>query len=112
MAGTILISDKKGLAVSTIDFDYFAKQIEVPLTNLDQIIFDEVYSPYNEGGMTFITAEELSDISFGIFARAVKKAYLNSTTEERFIKYQELWDKLLKIVQDDERCDLNLKSSD
>ena len=112
MAGTILISDEKGLAVSTKDFDYFTKRIEVPLANLDQVLFDEVYAPYNEGGMTFISAEELGKKSFGIFSQAVKKAYFDSTKEECFVKYQELWDELIKIVQEDERCDLNMKSSD
>ena len=103
MAGAIFISKELRLPVSTSQFDYFVKHLEDAFLSDEQDIRKEVFRPFEEGGMDFITAEALDVGAFGKFCAAVSRAYQSARSKEAFPVYQPLWEDLQKRIRADIR---------
>jgi hypothetical protein len=103
MAGTILITEKEGLATSTVEFDYLVERIRHAFLPEDSEIVSAIYEPLDEGGMTFISAADLGDDKFQTFVRAVRRAYAMSAQEASFHDHKDRWIELIKILDKDQR---------
>ncbi|MBU0600798.1 MAG: hypothetical protein KKD25_00135 [Gammaproteobacteria bacterium] len=104
MAGTILISDDQGLAISTVEFDYLVECIRGSFLPEDQSVAELVYEPLDEGGMTFISAVELDEHSYPIFAETVRRACATSRGAASFSRFEARWKEFLEIIEQDPRC--------
>lgn len=103
MAGTILIGEKKGLPLSTIEFDYLVERIRLAFNNVDEDFMREIYEPLDEGGMTFISLIGLNEKGFQAFAHATAQAYSQDSQEGAISKYKSRWNELLAVLADDPR---------
>lgn len=107
MAGTILVTDERGLAISTVEFDYLVECIRGAFLQEDQSVAELVYEPLDEGGMTFISAVELDELSYPVFAETVWRAYVASKGTASFSRFEARWKELLEIIEQDPRCKAN-----
>ena len=103
MAGSIIISNDLILSVSTWQFDCIESQIRSELKLIDQSVFEKVYSPLDEGGMNFISAESLSANEFGDFVQAVMKAVERVKKNPHDQDLLSLWEDLLGKLRADAR---------
>lgn len=107
MAGTILIGNKSGLAISSIEFDYMIERIRGAFMPGEEGISARVFEPLDEGGMTFISAADVDASAYQVFARAVRRAYERAMLEESFSKHQTSWLDLVRMIELDPRCSEN-----
>ena len=103
MAGAIFISKELRLPVSTSQFDYLVKHLADAFLSDEQDIREEVFRPFEEGGMDFITAEALNVGAFAKFCAAATRAYQIARSEEVFPVYEQLWEDLQKLIRADIR---------
>jgi hypothetical protein len=75
MAGTIIISRGVGLPTGTLLFDYLGENIRARLQSTGQSVIAKAYEPMDEGGMTFITLDELDPLEFAQFLNAVRSSF-------------------------------------
>jgi hypothetical protein len=103
MSGTILISEKKNLPLSTLTFDYLVERIRVAF-KVDYIKYrEEIYSPLDDGGMTFISLKDQEVKAFRAFCNATERAYSEASNEEGFPRYEDMWRTLLEMLKSDPR---------
>jgi len=104
MAGSIFITKKSSLPVSTRQFDYLAKHLGAAFRPDEGDLRQEVFRPHEEGGMDFLSADGLSVTAFASFSAAADRAYDNARSEkEVFPPYEHLWNALRKLIRADMR---------
>src|SRR5882762_3030379 len=103
MAGSIFISKESRLPVSTQQFGYLVERIRVEFDAEDQPFVREIYSSMDDGGMSFISAENEGYAGFEAFFRAVAKAKLKASVESNYDAFVQLWNDLLTKIRVDPR---------
>ncbi|MFZ6759284.1 hypothetical protein ACO0K9_18930 [Undibacterium sp. Ji50W] len=103
MAGTIFVSKDVRVSVSTNQFDYFTERVRSGFSDSEKVFMGQIYSPMDDGGMMFISAESQDIEGFNIFLKAVQKARKKSASEKNYSVYQVLWDELESKILSDPR---------
>ncbi len=103
MAGTIIVSDEKGVAMNGIAFDYFSDRIRAEFSLLGQRVRSKVYWHQDVGCTTFITAAELNAAEFCVFASAVVAARDRDRSSGYVRCYEALWSELIGLIGEDAR---------
>ncbi len=103
MAGSILISDQVGIALSTRDFDYLVERIRVEFPLNDRRWASEIFEPMDEGGMTFISLIDCSGDGFCSFFNAVLLAKKKAEDVEGYLFHAAQWEELLSSLRSDPR---------
>lgn len=99
MAGAIIISDNEGLSLNSGDFDYLIEKIRGNFLDEEHSIRDEIYSPIDEGGMSFVSLKDRSDKEIAAFLRAAQVAYDKEARERPVSDRMALWEALLSAVR-------------
>jgi hypothetical protein len=103
MAGTILVGEKSGLAMSTVEFDYLVERIRHAFNEGDEKFAQEIYEPLDAGGMTFISVAEAGVDGFRAFVRAARQACSRAATEDGYAQHSKWWGDLLCLLERDPR---------
>ncbi|GGY53678.1 hypothetical protein [Pseudoduganella albidiflava] len=103
MAGAILVTEKNGVSLSSIDFDYIIEKIRPNFNDSEKDVREEIYSPVDDGGMSFISLVEQCAERFNAFVRAASIAYENEIKEQPFSARRNSWDELLTALRSDPR---------
>ena len=107
MAGAILVSEKNGVSFKSLDFDYIIEKIRAHFNSGDNVILNEIYSPVDEGGMSFISLVEQTGDGFNAFFRAASLAYGDEIRAGVLSGRKAEWDKLLIALRSDSRINSN-----
>lgn len=81
MAGAIVVSEHNGLSLNSVDFDYIAERIRRNFPKGYQELSDDIFSPMDEGGLSFISLIECNDRAIAVFQEAVEAAYKEELEE-------------------------------
>jgi hypothetical protein len=103
MSGTILIGEKNSIPLSTVAFDRLVEKIRAEFMGDESKYMDDIYSPLDDGGMTFISLKTQNGEGFRAFCRAVDRAYKKEASEESFHKYNDIWQTLMESLKSDSR---------
>jgi hypothetical protein len=103
MAGTILINDKVGIAMSGVQFDHLVEAIRPYLREKSSTLVDEVYNPLDEGGMDFIFVESLNADEFKLFCDATSSAFDAEVKANPRTEFQNVWNEVLRNLTSDPR---------
>lgn len=104
MAGAILVSDKNGVSLNSLDFDYIIEKIRPHFQVGEELLREEIYSPVDEGGMSFISLKEQSDEGFKAFLRATSLALEHDEREQAFSARKKSWEELVMMLRADPRA--------
>jgi len=111
VAGSIFVSKELRLPVSTQQFDYLIERIRPAFSANSQSSLRRIYSPMDDGGMSFISAENEDGDGFKSFFQAVAKAKLEASSESSLDAFIHLWNDLLDKIRLDPRFSSNWESS-
>lgn len=89
--------------MSTRQFVEIAEAIRTEFSREEDDVMREVFSPIDDGEMTFISAMELSPGAFAVFASAVQRAHAACERRGDIIVNEGVWKKLLGGISDDPR---------
>lgn len=103
MAGSIFISKEIRLPLSTQQFDYLTERIRGAFYIEDQSHLRSIYTPMDDEGTNFISAENEEKTGFKAFFKAIARAKSNAQLEENYKIFGQLWDELLNKVRSDPR---------
>ena len=103
MAGSIFVSKQLRLPLSTQQFDYLVERIRIEYGQADQARMQAIFSPLDEEGMNFISAESQDDAGFKAFFDAIVRAKERSSLRSEDAPFVALWDELLDKVRLDSR---------
>jgi hypothetical protein len=103
MAGAIIISENNGLSLNSLDFDYIIQKIRESFVEEEYSIRDEIYSPIDEGGMSFVSLRDRSDKEFEAFSRAAQLAYDKEVKENPMSDRKASWDALMSALRSELR---------
>ena len=99
MAGAIIISENEGLSLNAGEFDYIIEKIRENFADEDYSIREEIYSPIDEGGMSFVSLKDRSDKEIRAFSRAAQVAYDKEARERPHSDRMALWEALLSALR-------------
>ena len=111
MAGSIFLSKELRLPVSTQQFGYLVERIRPAFDTDEQEHLREIYSPMDEGGMNFISAEHEGEAGFKALFYAVVKANSIAASEDNYGSFAPLWSDLLAKIRVDPRFSIEWESS-
>lgn len=104
MAGAILVSQHSGVPFGSVDFDYIIEAIRPRFIDGEELFRDEIYSPVDEGGMSYISLEDQSHEGFNAFLRAASLAYENEMRIQPTSPRQRCWEPLISALRSDARA--------
>lgn len=104
MAGAILVSQNNGVSWNSLDFDYIIKHIKSRFQHGEELVRDEIYSPVDKGGLSFISLTEQSDNGFNAFVRAAVLAAERDLIEHPLSDRKICWDELMVLLRADPRA--------
>lgn len=105
MAGAILVANNVGVSMNSVDFDYITEKIRSNFNKEEAAIREEIYSPVDDGGLSFISLTEQSDNGFNAFVRAASIAYESELKERPKPERWKCWDELMRTLRADPRAD-------
>jgi hypothetical protein len=105
MAGAILLAENNGVSLNSLDFDHIIEKIRPNFRDSEDLVRDEIYSPVDDGGMSFISLKEQSPDGFNAFFRAALIAYESETGEQPLSSYRSSWDELMTALRSDPRTE-------
>jgi len=111
MAGSIFLSKELRLPVSTQQFGYLVERIRTAFDADAQACLREIYSPMDDGGMNFISAENEGEAGFEAFFRAIVRANSAAASEGNYEAFAQLWADLLAKARLDPRFSSEWESS-
>lgn len=103
MGGSILVAEQRGLATSTVDFDYLTTRIRQVLLGHTTAMVSKVYRALDEGGMTFISLLDLDSQEYQAFVSACEDAQKIAVEDASFTRRSGLWAQLFQILEADAR---------
>lgn len=103
MAGTILVSEGKGISLSSVDFDVLVEKIRPCFREEEGAIRDIIYEPVDEGGLAYISLKEQNTEGFNAFVRAAQSAYRIVSEQFDAAQRSAMWDELLHALEADPR---------
>jgi len=92
-----------GVSLNSLDFDYIIEKIR--LKNSENLVRDEIYSPVDDGGMSFISLKEQDSDGFNVFVRAALIAYESEISEHPLSSHRSSWDELMTALRSDPRTE-------
>ena len=104
MAGAILVAENRGVAFSSLEFDYIIERIRSHFGDGEERVRDAIYSPVDAGGMSFISLREQDHAGFNAFARAASIAYDDERKSQRLSAHMKSWDELMSALRSDARA--------
>lgn len=105
MAGAILVAGNTGVSLNSLDFDYIIEKIRPRFNDGENFIMEQIYSPVDEGGMSFISLKEQNDDGFNAFLRAASIAYEIELKEQPLSAHRSSWDELIMVLRSDSRAE-------
>ena len=105
MAGAILISENNGVSLKSLDFDYIIEKIRPHFGVDEDLVREEIYSPVDDGGMSFISLKEQNDDGFNAFFRAASIVYESELREQPLSARRSSWDELMMALRSDPRAE-------
>ncbi|WP_338768676.1 hypothetical protein [Massilia sp. METH4] len=105
MAGAILIAKKNGVSLSTINFDYIIEKIRADFCGSEAAIMEEIHSPVDNGGFSFISLGEQNGHGFNVFVRAASIARETDLREQPLSCRRHCWDELMMALRADPRAE-------
>lgn len=112
MAGAIFISDEIRLPLSSQQLGYLTARIRAEFGSQDQAYLEEIYSPMDDEGMSFISCQNLDVAGCMVFFEAVTKAKNRAQSEDVSAVFGPLWDNLLAKIRLDPRFSSSDKTAD
>jgi hypothetical protein len=103
MSGSILIRDKGSISLGSSIFDYLIEKIRASFHKDEEKYKNEIYRPFDEGGMPFISVKDQNIEGFFAFCRATERAYGEASKERSFPTYETVWRNLLDLLKSDSR---------
>lgn len=110
MAGEILLAENKGVSFNSLDFDHIIEKIRPNFRAGEDLVRDEIYSPVDDGGMSFISLKEQGADGFNAFFRAASIAYESEIGERPLSPHKSSWDELMMTLRDDPRTKMPFKN--
>lgn len=104
MAGAILVAENKGVSFNSLEFDYIIEKIRPHFGDQEHRVRDQLYSPVDEGGLSFISLTEQGRDGFNAFARAASIAYDGELKEQPLSMHRQSWDALMTALRADTRA--------
>lgn len=104
MAGAILVADKKGVSLSSVDFDYILEKTRTFFRDTEAAVRDEIFCPIDEGGMSFISMKDQGGEGFKAFLRATTLAFEQENKESPRSVHRAAWESLVQALQSDARA--------
>ena len=103
MGGSIFVSEDRSLDMSTVDFIDFAERIRRELSAEEASALAPAYEAMDEGGMTFLSVDELDAAAFRIFVDAAGRARARAMTDGSFATRAAHWQALIGMLEADAR---------
>lgn len=104
MAGAILVSAKNSLSFNSLDFDHIIEKIRPHFRDVDELVRAAIYSPVDEGGMSFISLKEQSTDGFNAFLQAAALGLESDLREQPLSARKNSWDALMAMLRADPRA--------
>lgn len=104
MAGAILLGIGNGVSLKSVDFDYIVEKIRLNFREAESAIREEIYSPVDDGGLSFISLEEQDSDGFNAFVRAASSAYEQELKAQPLSSHRFSWEELMKALESDPRA--------
>ncbi len=105
MAGAIIVSENGSMSLNSLDFGYIIEKIRSSFRAGEELIRDEIYSPIDDGGMSFISLKEQSTDAFNAFFRAASLSYERELSEQERSARKSSWDELMMVLRSDPRAE-------
>ena len=105
MAGAILLAENNGVSLNSLDFDHIIEKIRPNFRDSEDLVRDEIYSPVDDGGMSFISLKEQNSDGFNAFVRAALIAYESEISEQPLSSHRSSWDELMTALRSDPRTE-------
>lgn len=103
MGGTVVVAHSRYATMSTRQFVGVAEAIRMEFSPEEDEVMREVFSPMDDGEMTFISAMELAPEAFAVFVRAVQRAHIVCRQRGNIIVNESVWQELLEAISIDPR---------
>ncbi len=103
MGGSVVVCEGGSATMSTLQFVAIAEAIRLQFSEDEVEVMKEVFSPMDEGEMTFISAMELPQVEFAAFAAAVQKAHDAWQQGGQIMVGEDIWQELLDAISSDPR---------
>ncbi|EGM78696.1 hypothetical protein Rhein_1037 [Rheinheimera sp. A13L] len=100
MAGTILISEKTGVPLSSGGFEFIIEEIRKRFRDRDSSFMENIYRPYDHEGMMFISLIDSPKDEFVTFLRAAEIAFKDVDVSHWS---QPVWAELIELLSSDVR---------
>jgi hypothetical protein len=104
MAGAILVAENIGISLNSSAFDHIIEKIRPNFGSGEDFFRDEIYSPVDDGGMSFISLREQNSDGFNAFVRAASIAYEREIGQQALSYYRHSWDELMTALRSDPRA--------
>ncbi len=101
--GSVVVSESRSAGMSTHQFLRVAEAIRMEFSPQEGEVMREVFSPMDDGEMTFISAMELPQEAFAVFVRAVQNAHIACRQRGDIIVNEGVWQKLFDAISSDPR---------
>lgn len=108
MAGAILITEESVLSLSSIEFFYIIDTIRKFFNERDAEVVNEIYSPVDSAGMTYISLIDESTAYFNAFFNATLLAYASEVKNGVASFRQDTWKDLISSLKLDSRCNADV----
>ena len=103
MGGSIIISKKVLLPLSTFGLYYLVERIRKEFDADDELFRTEIYETLDEQGMNFIVLDKQGKSGFNAFVKAARRARDKARDEDSFSSYGQLWKPLFDLLEVDPR---------
>lgn len=103
MAGSMVFSGDNAVGMSTFQFRCFARLMRDAFLPGEEDVLEEVFSPFDEGGLNYLSATDLEDAKYLILCDAINRAHIAGRENGDELIDEGLWAEMLGAMVRDAR---------